>query len=216
MPKLKDSQIFRRIKKTINLLSLGEKVKDFSSDNLALMNTPALLGKRDALYEKAINGLKKDIHLLAPEERSLKYEEALLNMISGVNTGKQILFGDEFKDKDKHENNPLNHYMLLLADTVQAALTLCNHQIIFNIERKEISDFLGKTAVDQMQNEDLIFSESETKVFECARKLIDKSQTAIHNYQVLLKKSMSKEDEIRYKKAFIEFLREREPMAPNI
>lgn len=147
-----------------------------------------------------------DFSSIGADERSKKYEEALFYLVAGIETGRQIFFGDGFKEKKRHENNPLGHYMLLLADTVQAALTLCNHQIIFQIEKDKISDFIGRSAAAQIQSEDAVFSEAERAAFECAKKLIQKAESAIHNYQELLKKSMSKEDEGRYKKAFMEFL----------
>ncbi len=207
MPKTKDTQIFHKIKKTINLLSLGRpQNKDISSDSLAVINTPALLGKRDALYEKAICSLKREIASLEPGARSARYEETLFSLVSGIETGRQIFFGDGFKNKEKHLDSPLDHYMLLLADTVQTALTLCNHQIIFKLEKAAISDFIGRKAVEQMKDEDTAFAESESKVFDCAKRLVEKAEASIKNHQELLKKSMSKEDETRYKKAFIQFL----------
>lgn len=207
MPKTNETQIFQKIKKTINILSLGKaERRNLPPDSLALINAPALLGKRDALYEKAVNLISSDLFALPVSERSAKYESAFVSLLSGIETNSQIFFYDDLKNKEEHIEHPLDHYMLLLADTVQAALTLCNHQIIFKLDREKIKTILGKNGLEELKKEDDIFAESEKKICECIATLVSKAQTAIKAHQNDLKKSMSKEDESRYKKAYSQYL----------
>ncbi|HOK05540.1 MAG TPA: hypothetical protein PLN24_09830, partial [Victivallales bacterium] len=198
-------------KRTINILSIGRtetKTKKLHPDSPSVMNIPALMGKRDALYEKAMNILKTDIIQLPINERSKKYEQAFLFLISGIETSRQIHFHDELKNKEQYKNSQLDHYMIFLADTVQTTLTLCNHQLVFYIEKENVKNLIGKQGFDEVEKEDIIFSESEKKVFECIKTLIQKSENSLTKYREIMKRSMTKEDESRYKKAFIQFLAE--------
>jgi hypothetical protein len=207
MPKNDDGYILDKFRKTINLLSLGQtKRKRFSEDSLAIVNTPALLGKRDALYENAISLLQKDMFSMNAPDRSRAYEKALSYLISGIETGEQIFFAENFKEKEKHENSPLNHYMLLLADTVQSSFVLCNHGLVYEGEKDSISDFIGGKATIQIKADVVVFLGAEKKVLDCAKSLIEKAVPSIESYKSLLKKTMSKEDEVRYKRAYSEFI----------
>lgn len=172
-----------------------------SEHNLAMMNVPALMARRDAAYDRAVELLEQNIFSHSEEERRIVYEGVLELLNVCIENTKAII--NPAKNKDTL--GAMLQYLVLLNDTVRSANVLVKHELIMLREERDISMFIGKKAQSQFRAADKIFSNSEMNIFHSITELIDIAASAIKRYRAVRLRAFDKSNLDRYKKALTEF-----------
>lgn len=176
-------------------------VADDINDNLALMNVPALMGRRDAAYDRAVELLEQNIFSYSEEERIIIYDGIMALLKVAIDNTKAILMPSTKKDN----MGAMLQYLNLLNDSVLSASVLAKHELILFEDERDISSFIGKKVQSQFRSTDKIFSNSEMNIFHSISELIEIASPAVKKYRQFRKRSFSKTNLDRYNKSFKEF-----------
>jgi len=188
--------------KRITSISNQKKVKSFEQQ-LVEMNKAPLLARRDAAYDRAVYLLRQPLFSFAEEDRSQIYKNVLALLAVSLESGQAL--SAHYESHGKELIDPVNQYMVLATDTVQAAYALVKHEVIMFKEEKELSSFIGSDATSQIRSTDEIFSNSEMNIYHCITELVEMADPAIRKYRDFNRKGLQKEDLSRYDKAFEEY-----------
>lgn len=191
------------VRETFKKLSLKKTRPDLSLDYLVIMNIPAMAARRDAAYDRAVNLLGLDLFSLAKESRNELYKIVLQLLDIAIEMTEAVLCSSD--NPGEMENDPNIHYLLLLNDTIRAASSLLNHEIILFKEKKDLGNFIGGEFSDQVKSTDLIFLDSETDILKCIKDLIKVAAPAIDRYRAKCVKKLYKDDVDRYNRSLKEF-----------
>ncbi len=194
------------IKKITNPVS---KKKSYSS-HIVDMNTPALVARREAAYERIVALLHTQLLNHSEVGRILIYSSVLELLSVTIDATKYIYPMSKTKKISREkldENNPMLRFLKLLRDTVKASYSLVKHEIILSKNEKNLSEFLGEELSMPIKSTDQIFSESEKNIYYAIVDIITVANKAITKYTKARIKTFSKQDKGKYNKAYIEFKR---------
>lgn len=198
-----NKDIIRGVTQTIKKVTFSSsKAERFSQDHLITMNVPVMMARRDAAYDRAVYLLKKPLFSFPEKTRSELYGCILKLLNIAIEAERSISL--PYESTGKQAVDPINQYLVLLIDTVQAAFALVNHELILFQEKKDLSNFIGKKVTMQMRDTDEIFCNSEMDIYHCINELIELSEAAITKYRETHKRTFSKENRDRYEKALKE------------
>jgi len=186
----------------IPLLKNRKNSPNNSKERLISMNTPVLLGRHYAAYDRAIALLQDNIFAKSEKKRSEIYN-TVFNLLEISVQSHKVIPTSTLKKKD--EKDPIIQYLLLLSDTVKAAHALVTHEMILFDEEKNLSNFLGNEITAQFQTTDEIFSNSELNILHCTTELITLSRPSLSRHREKIIKSFSNEDLTRFNKSFCEY-----------
>ena len=186
----------------LNLNILKSFSFSFKSDYLVGMNVPANSARRDAAYDTVVALLQEDIMPLGKEERLRKYTKALELLADARETAHLVSSDSSKKTSDLYEQ-----YLNLLIDTMQAAASLLNHELILQAEEKGMQGFIGNKYSSQSKQSDEIFSKSEGEIFKTIVELVRIAESPIRNLRAGFTRKFNEEEEERYRKAKKEFTR---------
>ena len=189
------------VKKTLQKMTLTPDDNQASEHDLATMNVPPLMARRDAAYDRAIELLEQNMFSHTEEERRVIYEGVIELLNVSIDNTKAII--NPTKTKDTF--GAMLQYLILLNDTVRSANVLVKHELIMLREERDISNFIGKKAQSQFRAADKIFSNSEMNIFHSITELIDIAAPAIKKYRSFRLRTFGKNNLDRYNKALNEF-----------
>lgn len=186
----------------LNLNILKNLSFSFKSDYLVGMNVPANSARRDAAYDTVVILLQEDIISLSKEERLSKYTRALELLGDARETAHLVSSDNSKKSSDLYEQ-----YLDLLIDTVQAAASLLNHELVLQAEEKGMQGFIGNKYSSQSKLSNEIFSKSEGEIFKTIVELVKIAEIPIKNLRASFIRKFNEEEDERYRKAKKEFCR---------
>ncbi len=175
----------------------------FGSSQLARINRAPLMARRDAAYDRAVALLRVPLFSYPEEVRSELYEAVLKLLYIAGNTGRAL--NESYESDGDKIPDPVNQYLILLIDTVRAAMTLVDHELIMFKEEKELSSFIGSDITTQIRSADEVFSNSELNIYQCITELIELADKSIVRNREIGKRDFAKEDIERYNKALKEY-----------
>jgi len=193
--------VFSKVKKTLQKMTFTPDSDDNNNHNLALMNVPALMGRRDAAYDRTIELLEQNIFSHREEERIIIYDGIMDLLKVAIDNTKSILTPSD----EKETIGAMLQYLNVLNDSVLSASVLAKHELILFEDERDISSFIGKKVQSQFRSADKIFSNSEMNIFHSIAELIEIAMPAIKRYRQFRKRTFSKTNLDRYNKAFKEF-----------
>lgn len=200
---ISDKDIIRGVTQTLKKVTFSSsKAERFSQDHLITMNVPVIMARRDAAYDRAVYLLGRPLFSFPEKTRSELYGCILKLLNIAIEAGRSISL--PYEPTEKQTADPINQYLLLLIDTVQAAFALVNHELILFQEKEDLSHFIGKKVTTQIKNTDEIFCNSEMNIYHCINELIELSETAMTRFREGYKRSFSKENRDRYEKSLKE------------
>ncbi len=193
--------VISTVKKTLQKMTFPEG--DVGRNCLVTMNVPALLARRDASFDTAVRLLRGLLFSYAEEKRCDIYKSSLKLLNVSIEATRLICApGKNAPDED---SDAVLLYLKLLRDTAMAVFSLVRHEMILFEEEGKLAAFLGAGISTQFRSTDEIFSNSEVNVYHCLCDLVDFAEPTVLQYREYWKKSFSKPDLNRYKKAFAEF-----------
>ncbi len=195
------TDVLSKVKRTFQKITFFNSEEDVLSNDLALMNIPALMGRRDAAYDRAIELLEQDIFIHYEDERQIIYETIMELFEVCIENTKAIII----PSKEKDTIGTVLQYLILLNDTIVSASALVKHEMMLSEDVTSISSFIGKKIQSQFRAEDEIFSASEMNILHSGRDLVEIAAPAIKKYRQARKRAFSKGSLDRYNKSFKEF-----------
>lgn len=186
----------------LNLNILKNLSFSFRSDYIVGMNVPANSARRDAAYDTVVELLQEDVMSLGKNERLCKYTRVLELLGDARETAHLVS-----SDNSKITSDLYEQYLNLLIDTVQAAASLLNHELVLQSEEKGMQGFIGNKYSSQSKQSDEIFSKSEGEIFKTIVELVKIAESPIKNLRASFIRKFNGEEDERYRKAKKEFCR---------
>ncbi len=185
----------------LRLNILKNKSLTFKADYLVRLNIPAHSARRDMAYDNAISILCPDLMSLPKEERLSKYER-VSSLLNEARETAHIISSCLVK---KNYSDPYEQYLILLIDTIKAAASLLNHEIVLQSEKKEMEVFIGGDYASQAKMTDKIFCQSESDIFKNILELVKIANAPINNFRNNCIRKFNEDENERYRKASSEF-----------
>ena len=171
---------------------------------LALINNPHWLAKRDAAYQGAVFLIKNGLISKNSEQRQITYSRisALLNIackshnkvLASIKTQFGILQADH-----------IGEYFNLLVNLVNAVSALANVDLIITSQQdNNISSFVGTKGVENLNIINVTCMEDEKKIHESIVTLVAAVEELLIKEENRAKQFLNKVDHIRYDEAFSE------------
>jgi hypothetical protein len=166
-----------------------------------LMNEPAIMGRRDAAYDRAIALLSQNMFSKSEAERVSIYKEINYLIEITIENSEQILAARQ----DSKNLISILQYFYFLHESVSTAIMLVQQESMITDNKEGLSNFLGKQAQLQLRNIDEEFSKTEMIIFNSIQELIATAKKTIQKFRQYRKRYFTKSQYERYQKSFKEF-----------
>jgi len=170
---------------------------------LNVMNLPALMAKRDAAYDRAVQILKSDLFSLSEEKRHYIYEVITQLLSIAIESTTQTMTGKEGRNS---ETDGILKYLFMLNARVMLAASMASHELTLYEEEISISNFFGSEIVPHLRATDTLYSNFEMEIYHSITEFIERAEPAVKKYRTYIKRSISKNNLNRYVKAFNEYM----------
>jgi hypothetical protein len=165
------------------------------------MNEPAIMGRRDAAYDRAIALLSQNMFSKSEAERVSIYKEINYLIEITIENSEQILAARQ----DSKNLISILQYFYFLHESVSTAIMLVQQESMITDNKEGLSNFLGKQAQLQLRNIDEEFSKTEMIIFNSIQELIATAKKTIQKFRQYRKRYFTKSQYERYQKSFKEF-----------
>jgi hypothetical protein len=163
---------------------------------LVEMNQAVFTARRDIAHERVVTLLKEHLHRARREERAACYRLCVRVIEDALMATRRSQI---------QRDSPLIHYLRLLQETLQAQLSLVNHELMLARESRALSRLLGEKTIAELQTASDLFSTSERNILESIGDLLKFGAPILARDTRERLDSFSADDRRRYEVAKTEF-----------
>lgn len=199
-----DSGVFETVTGTFKKIMFPGQSEIHSGLQLALINNPHWLAKRNAAYEGAVFFIKNRLVYKSSEERQNSYKR-IIYLLDIAQKAHTKISANLSRTQNKIQVDYIGEYFNLLTNLIIAASSLINVDIFLNSkEENSINSFVGSKGSENLNIISVTCMEDEKKLHESVMNLIITVESLIEKEFSLSKKSLEKVDQVRYDEAFAE------------
>lgn len=182
-----------------NFFSSGQH-EAHSSPDLASINNPHWLAKRDILYENAVSLIRTSLVSKPVEQRQETYFKIIVLLYQAIDAN------DKVQISMKQDNGDyMGEYFILLTNLLKAASSMANvDQALISAEADSISSFAGSKGTENLKNISVTCMEDEKKLHESIMNLIITVEDLLAKEELQARNNLNKSNQLRYDEALAE------------